>query len=69
MRQCERRLRALEQRRAAASSSGPGWVSVQSLAELPAELATSRRRCKVYVGCSPDDWDTEHEHKAAAEGA
>lgn len=60
MRDRERRLRALEQRRAAAaSSSEPGWVSVQSLAELPAALATSRRRCKVYVGCSPDDWDKE----------
>ena len=48
------------------ATSSPAWVSVQSLAELPAEITGQQWRCKVYVGCSPDDWDTEHEHKAEA---
>ena len=58
----DRRIRELERRRQATSS--PSWVSVQSMDELPTVLATLQRPCKVYVGCSPDDWDIE-EHESA----
>lgn len=56
----ERRLGALERAAAPTSSAPPTWVSVATEAE-----AAGYRGVKVYVGISPDDWDTDHETDAA----
>ncbi len=57
----ERRLSVLERQVATSGSQRPMWVSVQTEAAAAAAVAQYGSGCKVYVGISPDDWDTEHE--------
>lgn len=42
----------------------PEYISVPSMADLPAALAALDDGCsgvKLYVGISPDDWDVTYE--------
>lgn len=68
----ERRLAALEAVAATRQAPEPAWVAVRCEADLPAALAARRRPPgKIYIGVSPDDWDTENDQaeRAAAERA
>ena len=58
--QTERRLSVLERRQVA--TGRPLYVSVQTAAEAQAALKHyGPGPLKVYVGISPDDWDTDNE--------
>ncbi len=67
--QNERRLCALEVAQLATTQE-PGYICVQSEAEIPAALAARGKRVRVYVGVCPDDWDADDEQSSApAQGA
>ena len=57
----EQRLSKLEQRRAAKRAATlPGYVALPAEAtesEIAAAVAAAGKPVKVYLGCSPDDWD------------
>ena len=53
----ERRIAELEKRRARADV--PGWLAFATSDEL--EAYSGPMPGKVYLGISPDDWDTEDE--------
>lgn len=58
MKGIERRVRVLERRRAAKRDATlPGYVAVQDESEIAAAVAAAGGPVKVYIGCSPDDWD------------
>ena len=53
----ERRLSVLERRQVA--TGRPLYVSVQTEEEAAAAVARYGLPLKVYVGISPDDWDSD----------
>lgn len=49
-----------------ATTQEPGYICVQSAAEIPAALAARGKRVRVYVGVCPDDWDADNEQSSSA---
>ena len=61
------RLAAARERKAKAATS-PGYVSVKDESEIGAAVAAAGGfPVKIYVGCSPDDWDDQGMGNAAGE--